>query len=161
MNGLKFFLLFLVPVYAVAGQPDRIHDIQNQVADSLLIYADREEECLDKKKELPAKELRNVGLTDSKLKDALEYFYFKNLVECSKDQADQLVVNLQMLLLVAPEKAQETLATSKLVLDDRIKLLELKKKYLKISRIQRDLIESVHGVDQPIDLIATAKSLGI
>lgn len=161
MNGIKILILCLMPVYVVAGQLDTIHDFQKEVSDSLLIYADREDECMESKKELPAKELRNAGLTNSNLKDALEYLYLKNLVECSKNQADQLIVNLQVQLLLRPEKEEETFATTKLILSDRVKLLKLKRNYLNIPRIQRDLIESVHGIDQPIDLIATAKALGI
>lgn len=164
MKIIKCILLLLAPMCALAGQMDHqanIYDIQQKVTDSLTAYADQEEECMNNKKVLPVQDVKSVGLTESDLKDALEYFYIKNIVECTRVQADQLIVNYQVQLLVSPQKDKEIIATSKLILGDRIKLLELKRRYSRISQIQRDLIESISGVNQPIDLIATAKALGI
>jgi len=164
MTNIKFIILFLISVQAFAGQMDQlssVQEMQTQVAESLSAYADREDECMKSKKKLSAKALMEIGLSNSELKDALQYHYLRNLIECSKDQADKLIVDLQVLSLLAPQKDKEADAASELILGDRIKLLKLKQNYLKISKIQRDLIESLNGVDHPIDLIATAKALGI
>lgn len=164
MTNIKFIIFFLISAQVSAGQLDQhssVKEMQAQVSESLAAYADREDECMKSKKELSAKALREIGLSKSELKEALQYHYLRNLIECSKDQADKLIVDLQVLSLLAPQKDKEAAAASELILSDRVKLLKLKQNYFKISKIQRDLIESLSGVNDPIDLIATAKALGI
>ena len=154
----------LIPSYLYAEQiPQRavIEEIRGQVSDALVAFAEQEERCMESKKKLPAIALQEIGLTESELKDALEYHYLKNLVICSQSQADQLIIYSQMLSIASPKQEKQSSATSELILRDRIKLTKLRQEYFKISKIQRDLIESVKGMDRPIDLIATARMLGI
>ncbi len=156
-STMKYAIVVCATSISPAFADPLINYAQTLFNESVAYVDEVEEKCYADLSALPDDVFEDVNITNDETRIVLQYFYTKNLTDCTAPSVKNFLVSASTLSALDSKRSEDIRESIELVIHTNLSKLKAEFEYIQLSDSLKNQLDSIDVLQRPFDLMASIR----